>query len=395
MRAARLVTAVCAALALLALTPAAHAYRIGGKAWPGGTVTFYDATRNGYAVDTATQAWNRSGVRIRFREVRSRARADVVVVTLRNGGCNGFGQLGYAAGVQARVQLGAGCGNAWALASTAVHEFGHILGLNHEPRRCAVMNAVNFNGAPQECKPPGAERYRCRLLERDDVRGAVRMYGGRPKVRRRANCTIFGPPAPPAVTIAEAREFYGAFGASATVTAPQAPRPAARVPTGGIVRTLRTGARAGTCGSAPLPPADPRRGEAAIGFGERQTVSIDELAPGANCVVMWLVDGLGRTSPPTATDVTIAAEPLTAAFRPGCCEALAGFPMSFPLDVSVPDATFAWDFGDPASGAANASADPYAEHTYAQPGTYTVLVRVTDRYGRIADVSAPVAVTAP
>jgi PKD repeat protein len=40
-----------------------------------------------------------------------------------------------------------------------------------------------------------------------------------------------------------------------------------------------------------------------------------------------------------------------------------------------------WDFGNPASGAANTSAERSPEHIYATPGVYRVTLKVTDDRG--------------
>lgn len=43
--------------------------------------------------------------------------------------------------------------------------------------------------------------------------------------------------------------------------------------------------------------------------------------------------------------------------------------------------TYAWDFGDPASGAANASDQRNPQHTYPTAGVYRVTLKVTDQRG--------------
>ena len=54
------------------------------------------------------------------------------------------------------------------------------MGLNHEPRKCATMNS-NVWG---QCKHPDEEwQYRCRILERDDIKGGAKIFGGKPKTK--------------------------------------------------------------------------------------------------------------------------------------------------------------------------------------------------------------------
>ena len=52
-----------------------------------------------------------------------------------------------------------------------------------------------------------------------------------------------------------------------------------------------------------------------------------------------------------------------------------------------------WQFGDPASGAANTATTPQADHTFSAPGTYQVSLTVTDANGLTATSTR--AVTAP
>lgn len=62
---------------------------------------------------------------------------------------------------------------------------------------------------------------------------------------------------------------------------------------------------------------------------------------------------------------------------------------------SAPIVTIAWNFGDPASGAANTSGDPNPQHQFSAPGTYTVTLTVTDGYGLSGTSSQTVTVPPP
>ena len=132
MGAVRLPVVACMSVALWLAGPAtADAYVIGGNAWPDATIRYHAAAR-GYAtpVNRAARIWN--GARVGVRFVRSsRARADVIV---RYGGprCGGAAPVGYGRGFRGSwVQLGAGCSKDL-ITLTAVHELGHVLGLDHE-----------------------------------------------------------------------------------------------------------------------------------------------------------------------------------------------------------------------------------------------------------------------
>ena len=49
--------------------------------------------------------------------------------------------VGYTGGARSVMRLQPGCPEG-TLTMTAAHEFGHVLGLVHEDRRCALMNSV-------------------------------------------------------------------------------------------------------------------------------------------------------------------------------------------------------------------------------------------------------------
>jgi PKD repeat protein len=71
--------------------------------------------------------------------------------------------------------------------------------------------------------------------------------------------------------------------------------------------------------------------------------------------------------------------------QPAITAAFTGTPTSgfHPLNVSFTDqslgtiSTYSWDFGDPASGASNTSANANPQHTYSSKGAFTVKLKVT------------------
>ena len=106
--------------------------------------------------------------------------------------------------------------------------------------------------------------------------------------------------------------------------------------------------------------------------------------------------------PARATDVisgerTDLPSPPTAAFEWTPSTPTPGTSVAF-TDMSEDDGSLVdweWDFGDPASGAANTSKEPYASHTYGAPGRYRVTLTVTDDQDlkgtavQFIDVAAP------
>ena len=183
-----------ALLVLVACAPPAHAYRYDGPRWPGRTITYYNLTGYKTPVREAVRAWNASGVALRFRAV-SRRNARVLIHGGHGRGCQGIAQVGYDRGSRASVRLGSGCEYESSMTHVAAHELGHILGHDHDNLVCALMNSSGRS----RCEPEPDWSYRCRVLERDDVLGAVRRYGGTVKpVREQPFCPVFAPPTAPA-----------------------------------------------------------------------------------------------------------------------------------------------------------------------------------------------------
>lgn len=171
--------ATLAALLLAAVfVPTAGAYRLEGGRWPTTTIRYFnEVPAYTWAVDTAAFAWNSSGVRVRFLK-SSRREADVLV-GIRWFKAAGDAQIqrrnGRIVGAKVGIQSGQ---DRYTMALVTAHEFGHVLGLDHDDRVCATMNAYIAANHPARCPAPPANMWVCRLLRADDVRGAVSLYGG-------------------------------------------------------------------------------------------------------------------------------------------------------------------------------------------------------------------------
>ena len=172
MKAAAVVFAVCAFTAA-----PSQAYVIGGRPWPNGTFTYYSAAC-AYAAPAARAAkiLSGAGVGVTVRKASSRSTADIVVAY---GGraCEGSAEVGYDRVRPDLLYLGRGCSKSL-VTLTAVHEFGHVLGLDHENRACARMNpSFDDTGTPTHCKERSLAYWLKHPLTSDDLRGLRALYG--------------------------------------------------------------------------------------------------------------------------------------------------------------------------------------------------------------------------
>jgi hypothetical protein len=152
----------------------AQAYVIQGSPWPEPTLTYHPGAY-AKATDRAARMINRAGVGVRLRR-GSRYDADVVV---RYGGspCEGSADVGFQRRRPEVVELGRGCSTDL-VTLTAVHEFGHILGLGHVTGACARMDpSFDRTGTPTYCAERPLSYWLAHPLTRDDLRGLRRLYG--------------------------------------------------------------------------------------------------------------------------------------------------------------------------------------------------------------------------
>ena len=114
---------------------------------------------------------------------------------------------------------------------------------------------------------------------------------------------------------------------------------------------------------------------------------------GTYTVTLTVTDDAGATGS-VSHDVTVTAPPAnqapTAAFTSAVSDLAVSVDGSGSADPDGSVASYAWDFGDGSSGTGRS-----ADHTFADAGTYTVTLTVTDDAGATGSVSHDVTVTAP
>jgi Matrixin len=176
--------------ALAVLLLAATAWPAAGgdepRPWPGGRVTYYDASGSHEAVAAAARRWNASGAQVHFLPARTRASANVVFVSDRQRlhercgpRCLGLSSsIGRPASERVTVMLDPAITgrptalNVW----VAMHEFGHVLGLRHHEGSCSLMNAQAYDDACAFAGSLDTGPLPCGPASRD-VAAAARLYG--------------------------------------------------------------------------------------------------------------------------------------------------------------------------------------------------------------------------
>lgn len=414
-------TAVAVALTLAFAAAPALAFHDQGDAWPGHVITYHsDFPADAAVVRAAVHDWNTSGMATRFVAAPA-ARAEVTIQPMpviqlskleKTKGAGSADALGYAtvgaippgaairgpaggvfhgahvwlARVGARDRYGIRI-SLGTMERVAVHEFGHILGLGHEHKACAVMQPILNEGCGIGhhhwlglCKDP---------LEPDDIRGAVNLYGGREPTFHERLCVISPLPGTPrkvsvrlsdnnlesvirwknptGVTLKVTRliDPYALDGRP-TVEAYQIQGSPDGCPMGRGHVLERELTRSGTWTTHALP-----------------------LPPGSWCLEVRAIDWFGRLGRAITVRITVP--------QPG--QASAPVP-NFQFSPAVPDrgqaisfhdqstagaapiASWSWNFGD---GTTSPLENP--RHSYANPGIYTVTLQVTGTDGQSATIS--------
>lgn len=304
--------------AILSLTPTADAFRVEGRPWPGGVIRYFNAAPDQrWAVWKAAKAWNESGAAVRFVRTTNERAADVVIRHFDRSTCFMAGKLVGKASIGRterafvlvnRLDPSSMLCNRFTSATVIAHEFGHVLGLGHEERGCALMNARATIDGPGRCEVPLFD-WKCRLLTPDDVRGAVKLYGGtvRPATGP-ATCRVYDRITAPKGMKAEYLPERLAVGLSIPRPAsPDIPAFATRLAKGfGRTRDQQGFIFARKVGACPSKSAvrSFRRWQGSV--GSTTAIYDQPMRAGRYCYAVWSVDRIGvESARPNTTWVTI------------------------------------------------------------------------------------------
>jgi hypothetical protein len=287
------------AVALLALAScsSAGAYTFEGKPWRGGTIRYYnEATDQAWAVARSVYVWNHSGARVQFVPT-TRESAQLVIKHFPDRRCVSHAQATVGFTTQAVIQLtyvderSTVC-NSFVSVQAVAHELGHVLGLGHETRGCALMNPSGTWQGPHLCPQAHPWTWNCGLLQPDDVNGAIALYGGRPAAQATQPCTnAYTAISPPALRAEYRPEQLATSLRIVRPTPPTLPRfIASRIQPEGAYAFASAQKR------CPSDAAKARTYRWSVRVGYEMQIFDRAQTAGRYCYAVWALDGLGRPS---------------------------------------------------------------------------------------------------
>ena len=372
---------VAGAVLVIAVPAATGAPRPAAVAWPGSILLFRDLTHGkSYhaAVTSAVAAWNRLDLGVELEPTKGPA---ATRITVGRGRCllgrAGVAPRGFRA-AGARLIVARSC-PALIRPLLLAHEIGRVLGLPVDNSRCSLMNSHAVSDGltyvvPARCSRKHPPSWIRRLID--------------PR------------------TAALARLIY---------LAPQVPAPfALGVDATGVPRVTWVEPSASSAAAVVVarePSACPTDRDVAAGTATEiyrappspgQHVVVDSSFPRSgetDCYRAFSLNKWGRAALSSDAISYTFGGPI-AGFSVGAAIANAAAAFS---DTSTAQhgsiVRWAWDFGDPASGAADTldTTDPavgrHPSHVYASAGAYDVLLTVTDSSGRSSTILQLIEVT--
>jgi len=293
------------------------------RRWPGPVIRYHNRYRGiENLVREATKAWNSSGAKVRWRPVPLK-RAQVVIkrVTMKklagwagpdrsstpDGSIPPIGSIhGSVIKISPSVlELSRTTNREFpqfvsqeqvSAKQVLAHEMGHMLGLAHQAKKCSVMNVPMFVLCPD---PPEPWQIRCSLLARDDVRGAIRLFGGVFTPPKLNFCRVELPPDPVTEFSVKYVPEDPIFGGKPSIH-PQWRMPAKNLPG---KAALRWGPAGGECPSS----ASSGSGRPPLGLGRTAPGEIHSyasnatFAPGTYCFSLFTFSRRGTPTPGYAT----------------------------------------------------------------------------------------------